>query len=74
MKKNAATDLLDALRASVVPTEVPPGFYTVVQLAQHLGIDRRTMAGRLAKMTLEKKLFKIQQGQVCRPVPHYRLV
>lgn len=37
MKKNAAKDLLEALRATVAPTEVPPGFYTVQQLAKQLG-------------------------------------
>ena len=73
MKKNPAIDLLEALRASVVPTEVPPGYYTLKELRQQTGMDASTLGRRLKSMGAECRLFKVKTGLVTRPVPHYRL-
>ena len=67
-----ATDLLDALRAAVVPTEVPKGFYTVKQLAQQTGQTESVVLKHLSKMGCERRMFKVKCGSRVIPVPHYR--
>lgn len=57
---------------------VPPGYFTVSELAQELGKAPVTISQRLRKMTkdgeAERQDFCIQLEQVVRKVPHYRLL
>lgn len=57
---------------------VPPGWFTVSQLAQELNKGTATISERLRKMVrskeVERQEFTIQLEQVARKVPHYRLV
>jgi len=69
----SANDLLAALRSSVVPSEVPKGYYTKKQLAESLGVSTDAVKSILGKMKIETKMFRVTQGSVTRPVPHYRL-
>lgn len=73
MKRDHAKDLLELLSAESVPCEVPPGFYTVEQLALKTGIGRCTIASRIKSLATEKRMFRIRSGNVCRPVAHYRI-
>jgi hypothetical protein len=74
MKTNAASDLLEALRASVVSSEVPKGFYTVKQLSQDTGLSESIIRKRLAGIKHKRKVFRVMLGSRLVPVPHYRLV
>lgn len=58
MKKTPATDLLDALRATMPPVVVPPGYYTVRQLAIETGAAERTVRDKLAALKVERQRFK----------------
>jgi hypothetical protein len=66
-----------ALASPVVTDIVPPGWLTTKQLCKKLGKAGPTMGALLCRAVAEgrceKKLFRIQSGQVNRPVPHYRL-
>lgn len=65
-------------RSSVMPEEVPAGWFTVAQLADELGKSVCNTSERVRKMVknglAERKDFAIQLEQRVRPVPHYRLV
>jgi hypothetical protein len=66
-----------ALATSAALDAVPPGWLTARQLAAKLGKSRNTMGSLLASAVregrAERKDFRIVNGQVTRPVPHYRL-
>ena len=57
--------------------EVPPGWFTVSELAAELGKAPVTVSQRIRKMLktgqAERQDFTIQLEQVVRKVPHYRL-
>jgi len=58
--------------------DVPPGWFTVSQLADQLGKSICNTSERVRKMVkngqVERQDFTIQLEQRVRPVPHYRLV
>jgi predicted transcriptional regulator len=63
--------------SSVLPDEIPEGWFTVATLADQIGKSICTTSQRVRKMVVrgivERKDFKIQLEQRVRPVPHYRL-
>ena len=62
---------------SVAPETVPPGWFTVAQLAEKLDRSICNTSERVRRMVAagkaEKKMFRIQLAEKVRPVPHYRL-
>ena len=66
-----------ALASSAALDAVPPGWLTARQLAAKLGKSRNTMGSLLASAVREGRAdrqdFRIVNGQVTRPVPHYKL-
>jgi DNA-binding MarR family transcriptional regulator len=62
----------------VQPEKVPPGWFTVSDLAQELGKSPVTISERIRRLVkngqAERKDFTIQLEQRARPVPHYRLL
>lgn len=62
---------------SVAPEVVPPGWFTVAQLADKLDRSHCNTSERVRRMVAagkaEKKMFRIQLAEKVRPVPHYRL-
>ena len=67
------------LGKSMVPVEaVPPGWFTVSELADQLGKSVCNTSERVRKMVknglVERQDFTIQLEQRVRPVPHYRLL
>jgi len=73
MKKNPATDLLDALRATVVPAVVPPGFYSLRELEAKTGESRSILSKKIATLKAECRMFRVRSGQRTMAVMHYRL-
>lgn len=67
-------DLENQLRQKSVD-QVPKGFKTSRQLSEEWGIsmDRTThkVGEFVAAGLMERKVFRVAVGQVCRPVPHY---
>jgi predicted transcriptional regulator len=63
--------------SSVVPEVVPPGWFTVRQLATKWGRSECTTGERVKRLfragQIERKDFIIQLDQIVRPTPHYRL-
>ena len=57
--------------------EVPPGWFTVAELAEEIGKAVCTTSERIKRMLkrgqVERKDFTIQLDQRIRPVPHYRM-
>lgn len=64
-------------QSSVVPEEVPDGWFTVSQLAQQWGKSGCTTGERVKRLhrngQVERKDFVIQLDQVVRRTPHYRI-
>jgi hypothetical protein len=62
----------------VTPDVVPPGWFTVADLANKSGKSPVTVGPRLNRMVkdgeVERKDFVIQLEHRVRPVPHYRLL
>jgi hypothetical protein len=62
---------------SATPEEVPPGWFTIVQLSAARGRNESTVGRHVRSMVesglAEKKVFSIVNGGRVRPVPHYRL-
>jgi hypothetical protein len=58
--------------------QVPPGWFTVADLAAEVGKSICMTAQRVCKMVkdgaVERKDYVIQLEQRARPVPHYRLL
>ena len=56
---------------------VPPGWFTVAELAEEIGKAHVTASERIRRMLkrgqVERKDFTIQLDQRIRPVPHYRM-
>lgn len=56
---------------------VPPGWFTVAELAEQLGKSHCNTSERVRRLVkmgrAERKDFTIQLEQRARPVPHYRL-
>ena len=71
--QNSCIDLLAALQAEAVPSEVPRGFYTLSELVTKSGIPYRTLSRKLKALQAECRWFKVRTGLVTRPVPHYRI-
>lgn len=63
--------------SSAEPETVPPGWFTVAELAEEIGKAHVTVSGRIRRMLkrgqVERKDFTIKLDQRIRPVPHYRL-
>lgn len=63
--------------SSVQPDKVPPGWFTIAELADHIGKAVCTTSQRVKRMLkrgqVERQDFVIQLEQRTRPVPHYRL-
>ena len=63
--------------SSVVPEVVPPGWFTVRQLATQGGRSECTTGDRVKRLfragQIERKDFIIKLDQIVRPTPHYRL-
>jgi len=66
-----------ALASPVALDTVPPGWLTAKELAAKLGKALPTVSTLLTRAVAEgraeRQMFRIQSGQVTRPVPHYRL-
>ena len=64
-------------QSSVVPEVVPPGWFTVRQLATQWGRSECTTGDRVKRLyrdgKIERKDFIIKLDQIVRPTPHYRL-
>jgi hypothetical protein len=82
-KKPTAEDLAAAAwcavlsQSSVAPEVVPPGWFTVRQLATQWGRSECTTGDRVKRLfragQIERKDFIIKLDQIVRPTPHYRL-
>jgi hypothetical protein len=63
--------------SSVVPEVVPPGWFTVRQLATQWGRSECTTGDRVKRLyrdgKIERKDFIIQLQELVRRTPHYRL-
>ena len=74
MKTNPAAALLAALNAAPQPDTVPPGWFTMDEIAAMLRMQRSGACKRIQKLaSVETKIFKVTRGQCLRHVPHYRL-
>ena len=74
MKANPAAALLAALNAAPQPDAVPPGWFTMDEIAAMLRMQRSGAHKRIQKLAnVETKIFKLKRGQCLRHVPHYRL-
>jgi hypothetical protein len=66
-----------ALASPVALDTVPPGWLTAKALAAKLGKALPTVSTLLTRAVAEgraeRQMFRIQSGQVTRPVPHYCL-
>jgi len=66
-----------ALASPVALDTVPPGWLTAKALAAKLGKALPTVSTLLTRAVAEgraeRQMFRIQSGQVTRPIPHYRL-
>ena len=82
-KKPSAEDLTAAAwcavlsQSSIAPETVPPGWFTVRQLATQWGRSECTTGERVKRLfragQVEKKDFIIKLDQIVRRTPHYRL-
>ena len=82
-KKPTAEDLAAAAwcavlsHSSVAPEVVPPGWFTVSQLATKWGRSECTTGERVKRLfragQIERQDFVVQLQQVVRRTPHYRL-
>jgi hypothetical protein len=82
-KKPTAEDLAAAAwcavlsQSSVAPEVVPPGWFTVSQLAAKWGRSECTTGERVKRLfragRIERQDFVVQLQQVVRRTPHYRL-
>jgi predicted transcriptional regulator len=64
-------------QSTVKPEVVPPGWFTVRQLATKWGRSECTTGERVKRLfragQIERKEFIIKLDQIVRPTPHYRL-
>jgi predicted transcriptional regulator len=64
-------------QSSVAPEVVPPGWFTVSQLAAKWGRSECTTGERVKRLfragQIERKDFIVQLQQVVRRTPHYKL-
>lgn len=64
-------------QSSITPEVVPPGWFTVRQLATQWGRSECTTGERVKRLfragQVEKKDFIIKLDQIVRRTPHYRL-
>lgn len=64
-------------KSLVAVEKVPPGWFTVAQIAHKSGKSHQRTSELVRRMVLEKraerKNFTIQLEQRVRPVPHYKL-
>ena len=64
-------------QSSITPETVPPGWFTVRQLATQWGRSECTTGERVKRLfragQVERKDFIIQLDQIVRRTPHYRL-
>lgn len=82
-KKPSAEDLTAAAwcamlsQSSITPEVVPPGWFTVRQLATQWGRSECTTGERVKRLfragQVEKKGFIIKLDQIVRRTPHYKL-
>lgn len=65
-------------QSSITPEVVPPGWFTVAQLAAKWGRSECTTGERVKRLLREEKVerkdFVVQLQQVVRRTPHYRLL
>ena len=76
--ESSLAEFCQELKKSPVKLDtVPPGWFTVADLAEELGKSICTTSERVRKMVkdgaVERQDFVIQLEQRVRPVPHYRL-
>jgi len=66
-----------ALASPLVPDKVPPGWFTLKELAATLGKGRSTMSRLLNDAAdagrCERQNFRVLVGSLRRTTPHYRL-
>jgi hypothetical protein len=66
----------DAIGGSNRPEEVPDGFFTLAELAAHMGLPRETIRDRLERQVtvgkMEKRIFRVFLTNRVIPVAHYR--
>ena len=73
MKTNPAAALLAALQAGPVPDVVPPGWFTMEEIADMMGKQRSWAAKKVNNLpNVQVKIFKVTRGNCLRHVPHYR--
>ena len=57
--------------------KVPPGWFTAKQIAEKTGKACSTIGTQLCRAVAEgrceRKTFRVQTGEMVRPVPHYKL-
>jgi|Laugrefbdmm110sn_1035136.scaffolds.fasta_scaffold03781_3 hypothetical protein len=68
----------EMVKPTVTPDVIPPGWFTVSDLAHKSGKAPFTVSQRIRNMVkngeAERKDFAIQLEQVVRKTPHYRLL
>ena len=77
--ESSLAEFCQELGKNMLPVDdVPPGWFTVSQLADQLGKSICNTSERVRKMVksglVERKDYTIQLEQRVRPVPHYRLL
>lgn len=75
MNKEAMA-LLEAIKSAEAKVDVvPPGWMTMAQMANEIGMSRDWVEKRMAKVKHECRNFRIRIGLngVVRHVPHYRI-
>ena len=81
MSKKKTDDLAEwcaVLSTAAISAEpVPPGWMTILQLAQKLGKSRAHVSHQIQAAYkaggLERKIFSIVTGDKVYPVPHYKV-
>jgi hypothetical protein len=83
MKKITAEDLENAawlatLQVPRTPDKVPPGWFTVLELAEKIKKSREQTSNLVSaafkRGELQKKTFRVMTGRGPFPVPHYKRV
>lgn len=67
---------INSYLAEVGAVTVPKGWHSTVSLARHLDLSSRSVTILLGRMIqagdVEIRKFRVQSGQVLRPIPHYK--
>ncbi len=68
-------DSINAYLADVGAVKPPKGWHTTMQLTEHLDLSQRSVTILIGRMAaagdVVVRKFRVQTGQVLRPIPHY---